>query len=199
MPDDLFYLLLSSLNYQPQHFRSIYETERGAALWRFLVRGDNVLRMETASDLGRVAVEPLEADLLATFGDFVKEDRVKQFIGHAVRQIMEWRGFSHEKANVRLFRGMLFKSASRYHRNSEGAKLAISPQALDRMPGDEHIIARRVALEEFSEYIGGLDYLNGRILTKSGVELFVGVKEFAEFIKALGEEREKKNTQGGGE
>jgi hypothetical protein len=50
---------------------------------------------------------------------------------------------------------------------------------------DKQIIARRVTLEEFCDYIGGLDYLNGRILTKSGIELFVGVKEFTESIRAL--------------
>ena len=46
---------------------------------------------------------------------------------------------------------------------------------------------RRVTLEELCDYIGGLDYLNGRILTKSGIELLVGVKEFAESITALKE------------
>ena len=45
---------------------------------------------------------------------------------------------------------------------------------------DEQIIARRVTLDEFCDYIGGLDYIYGRILTKSGIELFVGVEEFAE-------------------
>jgi hypothetical protein len=57
---------------------------------------------------------------------------------------------------------------------------------------DELIVARRVSLGEFSDYIGGLDYLNGRILTKSGVELFVGVKEFAEYIR---KEEERKESE----
>lgn len=52
---------------------------------------------------------------------------------------------------------------------------------------DKQIIARRVTLDEFSDYIGGLDYLNDRILTKSGIELFVGVREFAESIRAFKE------------
>ncbi len=55
---------------------------------------------------------------------------------------------------------------------------------------DERIISRRVTLDEFSDYIGGLDYIYGRILTKSGIELFVGVKEFPESISVL-EERER--------
>lgn len=53
---------------------------------------------------------------------------------------------------------------------------------------------------EFSEYIGGLDYLNGRMLTKSGVELFVGVKEFAEYIRrAEGMKESEEIREGDGE
>jgi hypothetical protein len=121
---------LSSLEYYPQHFRSVHETERGQAIWRFLVRPDNVLRMQTASYLGRVAVEPLEPGLLAAFGEDVKDDRVKQYVGHAVRRIMESSGYHQDKPNVRIPRGILFKTASRY-RNAERAKLVISPQPLE--------------------------------------------------------------------
>ena len=63
---------------------------------------------------------------------------------------------------------------------------------------DEQIIARRVTLDEFCDHIGGLDYIYGRILTKSGIELFVGVKEFAESIRSLEDER-KRILKGGGE
>jgi hypothetical protein len=54
---------------------------------------------------------------------------------------------------------------------------------------NERIVARRVTLDEFCDYIGGLDYINGRIMTASGIELFVGVKEFAESIRVLDEEK----------
>jgi hypothetical protein len=56
---------------------------------------------------------------------------------------------------------------------------------------EERIVARRVTFEEFCEYIGGLDYINGRIVVGSGIELFVGVKEFEESIRALEEEKSK--------
>jgi hypothetical protein len=62
------------------------------------------------------------------------------------------------------------------------------------MLDDERIIARRVTLEEFSDYIGGLDYLRGRILTRSGIELFVGVKEFAESTGILEKEGDVTQT-----
>jgi hypothetical protein len=46
--------------------------------------------------------------------------------------------------------------------------------------------------------IGKLEYIEGRIVTGSGIELFVGVKEFPESIRALEEER-KRILKGDGE
>jgi hypothetical protein len=63
---------------------------------------------------------------------------------------------------------------------------------------DEQIIARRITLDEFINYMGKLEYIKGRIVTGSGIELFVGVKEFPESIRALDEERER-ILKGGGE
>jgi hypothetical protein len=39
MPD------LSSLEYEPQHFRDLAETELGGRLWAFLKRPDNLTRI----------------------------------------------------------------------------------------------------------------------------------------------------------
>ena len=56
---------------------------------------------------------------------------------------------------------------------------------------EERIMARRVTLEEFCDYMGKLEYIEGRIVTGRGIELFVGVKEFSESIRALEEERKR--------
>lgn len=54
----------------------------------------------------------------------------------------------------------------------------------------DEILARRVTMEEFLNYMAGkLEYIQGRMVTGSGIELFVGVEEFAESIKALEAER----------
>ncbi len=39
--------------YDPEHFSSTYEKERGPELWEFLNTPDNVIRMETAIYLSR--------------------------------------------------------------------------------------------------------------------------------------------------
>lgn len=112
---------LSSIEYEPQQFRNIHETEYGQAIWHFLLRPDNVIRMQTATYLDRAAVEPLADGLLAEFGVGVAEDRVKQYIGHAVRQIMEGCGYHLDRQGMRITRDSLFTSASRYRSDAERA------------------------------------------------------------------------------
>ncbi len=102
--------------YRPSRFSDRANTELGHSLWRFLNAPDNHLRMETASELRRPAVEALATRLTKTFGEQVSEDRTKRMIGHMVRQIMEERGFVLDGQNVRVRIGHLFQRASRYKR-----------------------------------------------------------------------------------
>jgi len=107
---------LTSLEYKPQNFRDLYETEFGQAIWSFIKRPENVVRMETATFLERAAVEPLAPGLLVEFGPDVAEDRVKQMIGHMARQVMEAIGFEVERTGLRITRESLFSSAARYRK-----------------------------------------------------------------------------------
>ncbi|MCU0882104.1 MAG: hypothetical protein MUF14_05485, partial [Hyphomonadaceae bacterium] len=100
--------------YDPQNFRDLYETELGASVWRFLVQPDNRIRMETASYLGRAAVEPLAPGLVLEFGSEIGQDRIKQMIGHMVRQIMEAVGYKIDRPGLRITRESLFSSGARY-------------------------------------------------------------------------------------
>ena len=103
--------------YRPDKFKSTYETENGKAIWAFLMLEINITRMETATYLSRPAIEPLSPFLLASFGPEIRQNRIKQMMGHMVRQIMEQRGFYLQQGNVRITRrGNIFASASRYAR-----------------------------------------------------------------------------------
>jgi hypothetical protein len=53
---------------------------------------------------------------------------------------------------------------------------------------DEQIIARRATMDEYLEYIGKVEYINGRMITVSGVELFLGIEQFPKAIRALEQE-----------
>lgn len=101
--------------YRPDKFAQIYHHANGPALWAFLHRPDNLLRMETACYLRRPAVEPLGPILMAEFGASVGQTRIKQMIGHMVRQILEVKGYRLQHSAVRITRhGNLFFSGSRY-------------------------------------------------------------------------------------
>lgn len=114
MPD------LSALEYEPQNFRDLAETELGKAIWSFLKRPDNLIRMETATLLDRAAVEPLAAGLVAEFGDQVRDDRSKQMIGHMTRQAMEALGYELDRTGLRITRASLFTSGATYRRPDRG-------------------------------------------------------------------------------
>ncbi|MCP5074343.1 MAG: hypothetical protein GY947_13785 [Rhodobacteraceae bacterium] len=105
----------SKTSYRPDKFQMAFETRGGAAIWAFLNRPDNLLRMETATFLGRPAVEPLSPLLLAEFGDAMRATLLKQMVGHMVRQVMEQNGYRLERGNVKIPRkDNIFGSASRY-------------------------------------------------------------------------------------
>jgi len=101
--------------YRPDKFAMTFKDEGGQAIWDFLNERETVLRMETASYLGRPAIEPLSPVLLQRFGPAIKRVRLKQMIGHMVRQILEVRGYSLDRSTVKITRiGNVFASGSRY-------------------------------------------------------------------------------------
>ncbi len=110
---------LTESTYDPGRFTDIADTPLGRALWAFLNDRDNILRMETASELRRPAVEPLAPRLVERFGDDVRAHRVKQMIGHMTRQVMRRRGFALDRQGVRVRTGDLFSRGSCYVRWEE--------------------------------------------------------------------------------
>ena len=103
------------LTYNPGNFASLYASEIGQRLWDFLNLPENITRLETASELSKPAVEGIGEQLLEEFGEDVREDRVKQMIGHMVRQILEQRGWVLDQSNVTV-QSVPFIKASRYRR-----------------------------------------------------------------------------------
>ena len=100
-------------DFDPGTFKGEFQSRLGQAVWAYLNEQDNLVRMETASYLGRPAVEPLSPGLLQRFGPEVREDRIKQLIGRMARQILERRGYRIDRQNVRMKNNM-FTSGTRY-------------------------------------------------------------------------------------
>jgi hypothetical protein len=102
-------------SYNPEKFASLYKSDIGQRTWLFLVRPETIARLETASELGKPAVEGIEEQLLQEFSEEVLADRVKQMIGHMVRQIMEQRGWLLDQSDVKV-QSIPFMKAARYRR-----------------------------------------------------------------------------------
>jgi len=101
--------------YNAGRFASTYELRNGRKIWDFLNEPENIIRMETATYLSRPAAEPLSPFLVGQFGEVVKEDRMKQMIGHMIRQVLEARDYRVDRSNVRINRAEnIFVSATRY-------------------------------------------------------------------------------------
>lgn len=101
--------------YRPEKFATLYASELGQRIWAFLTQTESVARLETASELGKPAVEGIEEQLLAEFREDVLADRVKQMIGHMVRQILEQRDWVLDQTDVKV-RSVPFSKAARYRR-----------------------------------------------------------------------------------
>ncbi len=101
--------------YNPEKFASLYETDLGQRIWDFLTRPENVARLETASQLSKPAVEGIEEQLLEAFREDVLADRVKQMVGHMVRQILEQRDWVLDQSDVKV-QSVPFSKAARYRR-----------------------------------------------------------------------------------
>ncbi|MFH1215586.1 MAG: hypothetical protein V1706_03690 [Pseudomonadota bacterium] len=102
------------MKYDAGNFSDLADLTLGIKLWEFLNRKDNIVRMETATDLGRTAAEAISKKLLEEFGDDIKVNRVKQMIGHMIRQVMENRGYQIGSQNVKVDDKRLFVKASKY-------------------------------------------------------------------------------------
>ena len=105
------------MKYKAMNFADLAATELGKKLWAFLTRENSRLMMKTASKLKRPAVEGVAEELLEEFGDAVRVDRIKQMIGHMVRQILEAEGYQLSASHVSVRIGKLFSKASRYKRS----------------------------------------------------------------------------------
>lgn len=108
------------LAFDPASFGDISDTRQGRALWDFLNAPNSIGVLETSTYLRRPALEGLQDQLIAKFGDEIRGHRWKQMIGRMARQIMEARGYQLDQTGVRIRVGDLFTSAARYVKRGGG-------------------------------------------------------------------------------
>lgn len=109
---------MNIINYNPKGFKDFSESDLGKRVWNYLISDDARLRLELTTQLGHPAVEGVGDRLLGQFGDNIKDDRVKQAIGHMVRAIMEHYGYHLEQKGVRCRKKKeVFVFGARYVKN----------------------------------------------------------------------------------
>jgi hypothetical protein len=87
------------------------------AIQAYINSDDALVRMETACELVKPAAEALSSQLAKRFGDTVRANRIKQFIGWYIRKVMESRGFSLDQQNCKICSpNNIFTRAARYRR-----------------------------------------------------------------------------------
>ena len=110
------------MEYDAWKFVQLAESEFGKKLWKFLNEREAFIRMETATRLKRPAVEGIAEELLIRFDEEIKSlddsnnRRVKQMIGHMVKQVMAAHNYHVSMKNVRVISSDLFSKGTRYNK-----------------------------------------------------------------------------------
>jgi hypothetical protein len=106
---------LSGFRYRPDHFTLGCPIVQDA-LWSFVLRPENVVRMEAVTAVERPAVEALSEPLVLEFGRQIAQSPIKQMLGHMVRQLMEALEYQVDRHRVRINRPGLFATGMTFRR-----------------------------------------------------------------------------------
>lgn len=104
--------------YDPGTFAQLFSEPRGQRVWVTLNTPEYVSCLETATALHQPAIKGIEERLLRDFGADVMDDRIKQMIGHMVRQVMERYGYVIDQQKVKID-SIPFYSGTRYKHRDE--------------------------------------------------------------------------------
>jgi hypothetical protein len=102
------------------------------ALWQFMLRPENVIRMEAVTAVERPAVEALSGPLVTEFGRDIGHPCIKQMVGHMARQIMEALEYELDRRRVRITRPGLFTTGMTFRLPGPPRSLSVRLTATNR-------------------------------------------------------------------
>lgn len=141
----------------------------GQQLWVFLNEPITIHSMTDASDNKRPAAEAIASELYQRFGENITQDRVKQFIGFLIRQVMERNGYKHISYGRQTRDNPVFKQASVYsHRDDRGYPPAQADTGSAKQT-DSRLWAKQRNMQNIIEYLKDFNskerfFLVGQIL-----------------------------------
>lgn len=89
-------------DYCNNSFEQFKTTDEYHALHSFLNEHDNIIRMLTATELGRPAVEAVQFRLAEKFPEEIEIDNFKRWTGRMVREVMVKQGYVNKPASKKL-------------------------------------------------------------------------------------------------
>jgi hypothetical protein len=122
---------LSGFRYRPDHFTLGCPIVQDA-LWRFVLRPENVIRMEAVTAVERPAVEALSGPLVSEFGREIAQQSIKQMVGHMVCQVMEALDYKVDRHHVRINRPGLFATGKTFRRPGHPGRRSVTVTAEHR-------------------------------------------------------------------
>jgi hypothetical protein len=103
------------LKYEPRQFRDVWTRASSKRMWKYLTSHDALIRMDVAVEIKRAPYEGVASPFESEFGHLLDDQRVKQMVGHMIRQIMTFHGYRH--AGVKKLHGSsrgLFTTGGKY-------------------------------------------------------------------------------------
>ncbi len=106
------------LTFDSGSFSDLADTPMGVDLWSLMTSPESLIRLETATYLGRPAIEAPQPQLLEAFGEVIRENRWKQVTGAMARQVMEYLGYKFVRSGVKIKVKDLFSTGATYSKQS---------------------------------------------------------------------------------
>jgi hypothetical protein len=112
---------MNKTTYIPGTFADIYSRQIGKDIWQLLNTEQVWLTLELTTYLKHPAAEGIGDIILEKFpNDFVQHSpryhRLKQCVGHMIRQVMEANGYEMDKPKVKCHINKVFVYAARYRK-----------------------------------------------------------------------------------
>ena len=107
------------MQFDAKNFSGVANTDFGQELWDFITKPESRIRLITATELNRPAVEGIATPLLERFGDPVRDHQVRRMIGVMVKQVLKEEGYTIKDQGIHVRTGNVFSTGTRYKRDME--------------------------------------------------------------------------------
>ncbi|MGB5447136.1 MAG: hypothetical protein WBM99_16730 [Psychromonas sp.] len=105
-------------DYYNNSYSTFKNSETYRKLFEFLNSHDNVIRMLTATELSRPALEGVQSGLIKEFEEDIKQDNFRRWVGRMIREVMILQGYLEKPTPKKLLSNEknIFKTGGYYQK-----------------------------------------------------------------------------------